>query len=132
MALKPEFSIMGGLAVGSIVYAIHANATPTQADIRALPPNTQDIDKAERAATWLSVGVVAGISLLARDPGIFMIGSATAIGMAVWTRHSNGIESTAGRYLSPSEELTAGTESSGPQQADTEPYQIFAQDQFAR
>jgi hypothetical protein len=133
MALKPEFSIMGGLAVGSIVYAIHANATPTQADIRALPANTADIDKAERAATWLSVGVVAGISLLARDPGIFMIGSATAIGMAVWTRHNNGIESVAGRYLSPSEEMSAGTDSTGPEMADTEPYTMFAEaDEFAR
>jgi hypothetical protein len=132
MALKPEFSIMGGLAVGSIVYAIHANATPPQADIRALPANQADIDKAERAATWLSVGVVAGISLLARDPGIFMIGSAAAIAMAVWTRHNNAVESMAGRYLSPSEELAAGTETTGPAPADTEPYQMFATDEFAR
>lgn len=126
MALKPEFSIMGGLAVASVVYAVHANATPPQADIRALPANTADVDKAERAATWLSVGVVAGISLLARDPGIFMIGSAAAVGMAVWTRHNNSIESVAGRYLTPSEELSAGTESTGPAPAETEPYEMFA------
>lgn len=133
MALKPEFSIMGGLAVGSIVYAIHANATPPQADIRALPANTADIDKSERAATWLSVGVVAGISLLARDPGIFIIGSAATVGMAVWTRHNNAIESVAGKYLSPSEEMSAGTASTGPAPATVEPYEMFqGADEFAR
>jgi hypothetical protein len=134
MALKPEFSIMGGLAVASVVYAVHSNATPTQADIRALPANTADVDKAERAATWLSVGVVAGISLLARDPGIFMIGSAAAIGMAVWTRHSNAIESVGGRYMGDAEAMAAGTQSTGPQVEETEPYAMFAGsvDEFAR
>jgi hypothetical protein len=134
MALKPEFSIMGGLAVASVVYAVHSNATPPQADIRALPANTADVDKAERAATWLSVGVVAGISLLARDPGIFMIGSAAAVGMAVWTRHNNGIESIGGRYMDPGQAMAAGTETTGPELEETEPYQMFADqtDEFAR
>lgn len=132
MALKPEFSIMGGLAVAGVVYAVHTNATPPQADIRALPAGTQDIDKSERTATWISVGVVAGISLLAKDPSIFMIGSAVAIGMAVWTRHSNNIESIGGKYLSPGDAMSAGTDSAGPEMMDTEPYTMFATDQFSR
>lgn len=134
MALKPEFSIMGGLAVATMVYAIHSNATPPQADIRALPAGTQDIDKAERAATVLSAGVVAGVSLLAKDPTIFVIGTVATIGLALWTRHSNNLESVAGRYLSPGDQMAAGTQPAGPVPVETEPYTMFqAQaDEFAR
>lgn len=135
MALKPEFSVMGGLAVATMVYAIHSNATPPQADIRALPAGTQDIDRSERAATWLSAGIVAGVSLLARDPTIFVIGSAATIGLALWTRHSNSVESVAGRYLSPADSMAAGTQAAGPTMAETEPYEMFqgaTPDEFAR
>lgn len=131
MALKPEFSIMGGLAVGAIVFAIHSQATPTQADIQALPAGTPDIDKAEKNATILSAGVVGGISLIARDPGIFMIGSAMAIAMAWWTRNSNYMESIGGKYLSGPEESKAGSANSGPAPAETEAYVPF-QNEFAR
>jgi len=134
MALKPEGSILAGLAVASVVYAIHANATPTQADIRALPAGTADVDKAERAATWVSVGVVGGISLLAKDPTIFIIGSAAAVAMAWWTRHSNHVESIGGRYLDPGSAMAAGTEQTGPELMETEPYEPFAgaADEYAR
>lgn len=132
MALKPEFSIMGGLAVGGVVCAIHANANPPAADVRALPAGTADIDTSERAATWMSVGVVAGISLLAKDPTIFIIGSAFAIGMALWTRHSNHVESIGGKYLSPGDAMAAGTDTTGPEPMETEPYAPFTGDEFSR
>lgn len=96
MALKPEASIMTGLAVGSVVFALHTQATPSQADIQALPSGTKDIDGAERKATIISAGVVAGISLLAKDPTVFIIGSVMVVGMAVWTRHSNYLDSASG------------------------------------
>lgn len=96
MALKPEASIMTGLAVAAVVFALHVQATPSQADIQALPAGTKDIDSAERKATVMSAGVVSGISLLAKDPTIFVIGSAMVIGMAVWTRHSNWMDSASG------------------------------------
>lgn len=131
MALKPEASVLAGLAVGTVVFAIHSQATPTQADIQALPAGTPDIDSAERKATWLSAGVVAGISLLARDPGIFIIGSAATIGMALWTRHSNYMESSVGKYLSPAESSKAGSANTGPEMTETEPYAMF-QDEFSR
>jgi|SRR3954463_3387774 len=96
MALKPEASIMTSLAVAAVVFALHVQATPTQADIQALPAGTKDIDSAERKATIMSVGVVAGISLLAKDPTVFVVGGLFATGMAVWTRHSNWMDSASG------------------------------------
>lgn len=128
MALKPEFSVMGGLAVGAIVFAIHSQATPTQADIQALPAGTPDIDRAERKATILSAGVVSGISLIAGDPTIFVIGAVMTTAMALWTRHSNYSESIGGKYLSGPESAASGTTSTGPEPVSTEAYVPFQSD----
>lgn len=129
MALKPEYGVMGGLAVATVVFAIHSQATPTQADIQALPPGNKDIDKAERKATIVSAGVVAGIALLAKDPTIFVIGSAMDIALAFWTRHSNHSAGGALGYLSPAEASSAGSANTGPAMEDQEPYVMFQNDQ---
>lgn len=126
MALAPEASILGGLAVAGVVVGIHQVAKPSQADIQALPAGTPDIERANRTATWLSVLAVSGVSLMARDPGIFILGSAATVGMKLWSDHSNFTESVMGRYLSPSEAMSAGTQATGPAPAETAPYEMFA------
>jgi len=131
MALKPEASVLGGLAVLALVFGIHQQATPTQADIQAMPQGLPDIDRAEKAATWTSIIAVSGISLIARDPGIFIIGSGGVVALSLWTKHSNYTESIMGRYLSPSEAASAGTQSTGPAPAETQPYEMFAGSQFS-
>jgi len=131
MALKAEFSIMGGLAVASVVFAIHTQFTPPQADIQALPSGTPDIDKAERKATYMSAGVVSGISLIAKDPTIFVIGSAMTIAMAFMTRHANWTESIGGKYLTGADAAAAGSANTGPAPAEVETVTMFQSD-FAR
>lgn len=96
MALQPSASIGVGLATAGLVLAIHSQATPSMADIRVGQPNDDHIDRSERAASWLSVAVVAGISLLAKDPTIFIIGGATAVGIAWWTRYGNQVNPLTG------------------------------------
>jgi hypothetical protein len=132
MALKPEAGVLAGLAVATVVFAIHQNATPSQADIRALPAGTPDIDTAERKATWLSAGIVSGISLLAKDPTIFIIGSAATVGMALWTRNSNWAESLGGRFLSPAEQSQAGSANTGPAPMQEQPAVMFGGSDFER
>jgi hypothetical protein len=89
MPLKPEASLSVGLATAAVVFAIHSQATPSMADVRVGQPNDDHIDRSERAATWLSVAVVSGISLVAKDPAIFIIGGAATVAMAWWTRYGN-------------------------------------------
>lgn len=91
MALKPEASLGVGLATAGLVLAIHSQATPSMADIRVGEPNDDHIDRSERAASWLSVGIVSAISLVAKDPTIFIIGGATVVAVAWWTRHGNAV-----------------------------------------
>jgi hypothetical protein len=66
------------------------------ADIRVAAPNDEHIDGAERAASWLGVAVVAGISLLTKEPMIFIIGGATVVGIAWWTRYGNAVNPLTG------------------------------------
>jgi hypothetical protein len=80
--LKPNENMMLAAAVGAVVYGTYNIALPTIADTRGLPGNVPDIDKAEKTATWASVAVVSGISLLAKSPEVFVIGGLMTIGLA--------------------------------------------------
>lgn len=135
MGLKPEVSIGVGLAVAGVVYAIHANFTPTQADIQALPAGNADVDRSERQATWLSIGVVSAISLLAKDPTVFVLGSGATVGMALLTRHANWTESLTGGLQhamgpGPGQATSANGNATGPQMTDTQAYTMYGQSEF--
>jgi hypothetical protein len=96
MALPVSQSLGVGLATSGLVIAIHARATPSMADVRVGQPNDDHIDRSERAASWLSVGVVSAISLVAKDPAIFIIGGATVVALAWWTRYGNTLNPLTG------------------------------------
>lgn len=133
MALAPEASIGTGLAVAAIVYSIHSNFTPPVADLQSLPAGNKDTDDAERRATWLSAGIVAGISLIAKDPTIFVIGSVATVGLAWFSRHATWTESKSGPAVgSPGQSLVSANElSTGPQMTVAD-YSMFGQSEFLK
>src|SRR4051812_19079373 len=125
--LKPEASIGTSLAVCAVVYAIHSNFTPSVADMQALPSGNVDVDAAERKATWLSAGVVAGVSLLAKDPTIFVLGSAATIALAWFSRHATWTESKAGPAIGdPGQSLVSANDTATGPQMTTEDYTMFS------
>lgn len=87
--LKPNENLMLAAAVGAVVYGTYNIALPTVADTRGLPGNVPDIDKAEKTATWASVVVVSGISLLAKSPEVFVVGGLMTIGLAWTYKHAS-------------------------------------------
>lgn len=99
MALKPDQSVMVALATGAVVYGIYTNALPTIADVRSAQPGNGDIQAAERSATWISTAVVAGVSLIARDPTIFILGGAMVIALAWWHRHADMVKPELGKAV---------------------------------
>lgn len=131
MALKPEASVMSGLAVAGLVYGIHANFTPSVADMQGLPAGNKDVDRAERQATWLSVGVVSGVSLLAKDPTIFVIGSAMTVAMAFMTRNAVWTETKSSIMdLVPGQSATGANELATGPEMETREYEMFAHSEF--
>lgn len=90
--LKPNENLMLAAAVGAVVYGTYNIALPTIADTRGLPGNTPDIDRAEKAATWASVAVVSGISLLAKSPEVFVVGGLMTIGLSWSFKHASKVD----------------------------------------
>lgn len=88
MARKPEVSLGLGLAVSTIVLAVHSRL-PTQPDIRVGEPGDKDMEASRKQASWVAAGIVSGISLIAKDPTIFIIGGVTVIAMDWLTRVNN-------------------------------------------
>lgn len=95
--LKPEISIPVALATGVLVWSIYQNATPSYLDLRAAPANDKDVAAAEKLATWTAAGAVSAISLIAKDPVVFMVGGAMVIINAWWTRHGNRVNPMTGK-----------------------------------
>lgn len=128
MALDRSVSVMGSIATLAAVYAVHSNFTPPVADIQGMPAGVPDIDVAEKRATWTCIGVVSVISLLAKDPTIFVVGSAGTFGLSLATKHANWTEPLmGGRTMTPSEQMSAGAAYSGPAPAEsaTTAYEMF-------
>jgi hypothetical protein len=99
--LKPEISIPAGLATGALVYGVFQNATPSIADIRASAPNDNTIASTERMASWTAAAVVGGVSLIAKDSTIFVVGSAMIIALAWMHRHANMVNPLTGKAAVP-------------------------------
>jgi len=127
MALSPPVSIGTGLAVAGVVLAVHANSTPSMADMQGLPSGNTDVDSAERRATWTSIGIVSGVSLLAKDPTVFVIGSAMTIAMAFMTRHAVHTEPTGGMLHAGPGQSVPGIEANvAPEMSETMAYSMFS------
>jgi hypothetical protein len=87
--LKPEGSMMAGLATAAVVYGIYQSALPSIADARSAQAGNKDLDASERSAGFIAAGVVAGVSLIAKDPTIFILGGSMVVAMSWWHRHAN-------------------------------------------
>ncbi len=95
--LKPEISVPTAAAVAALVYGIYTQATPSIADIRVGKQNDTNIESARRGASWAAAGSVAAISLITKDPTIFVVGGAMVIFMDMWTRHANAVDPKTGK-----------------------------------
>ncbi len=104
MPLKNETSLMVGLATAAGVWGIHQNMLPSIADIRLGPVGDLDIDDSERAATITAMALVGGISLMAKDWTVLIIGGSAAIAMAWLTRHANTVDPRTGSATTPATE----------------------------
>lgn len=91
MSLTPEASISTGLAVGAVTYSIFNAHLPSIADMRAVEAGNQDLHAATKSAAWQAAGVVAAVSLIAKDATIFVIGGAMVTVMAWTFMHADAV-----------------------------------------
>ncbi len=86
--LKPEGSIMGGIATGALVYGIYNTNMGNLATIHSTPAGDGNARASRKKAAIESVAVVAAISLLARDINIFILGGGITFLLDWHARHA--------------------------------------------
>jgi hypothetical protein len=96
--LKPEVSLPIALATGGLVFSIYQKL-PDVTDVRVSDPLDGDVDQDEKMARWTCAALVSGISLLAKDPNIFIVGGIAIIAMSWWTRAANAHDPRTGSIV---------------------------------
>jgi hypothetical protein len=114
MSLSPEVSLPTSVATGALVWAIYASALPNITDIRVGGQNDDHIASTERMATWTSLATVSAISLIARDPNVFIVGGAMTVALAWWHRHANAVDPDTGKASTVSAVRTPDMYMDGP------------------
>lgn len=85
---KPEISLGLGLATATLAYTVYARGFPPGIDIRAAKEGDEHAMTVAKQSAWTAAGMVAGISLLARDHTIFIIGGSSVIILDWLTRYN--------------------------------------------
>lgn len=100
--MKPEISIPAALATATIVYAVQGRGLPEMANIRANGESgDQIIESVRKQNAWLAAGTVAGISLIARDPVVFIVGGVMVVALDWLTRVNNFTNPLSNRVETP-------------------------------
>ncbi|HMH90306.1 MAG TPA: hypothetical protein VK586_04390 [Streptosporangiaceae bacterium] len=106
--LKPENSMIAGLAVVGLVianYNLHNGSVSSNA-LSPAENGAGNLTTTNKKAGWTSIVMVAGVSLLAKDANIFILGMAAVIAM-----HSSYLHSIA---VSPQlNKIVSGPEAAG-------------------
>lgn len=105
--LKPEGSIIAGLAVMGVVYALYQLNIGTSVQVQMTDANHPAIESSRKKAGYQSAIVVAGIGLIAKDANIIILGSASIIAMELSYRHAIMAHPETGQMVPPAESTYA-------------------------
>ncbi len=101
--LKPEGSIIAGLAVMGSVYAIYQLNVGTTSQVHMTDANHPAVESSRKKAGYEAALIVAGIGLIAKDANIIILGSATIIAMELSYRHAIMVHPETGKMQPPGE-----------------------------
>lgn len=102
MALERKTSVAVGLATMGLVWGVYGQVLPRVADLRAGDAHNDQAASAEKAARWTSGGLVVGVSLITKDPTVFIMGAVAVIAFSWLHRHANAIDPQLGTTVIPS------------------------------
>lgn len=99
--LKPEGSIVAGFATVGVVAGIYQLDVGPVTGVHLSRPYDGAASSAIRKAGYTSLIAVAGLTLLARDPNIAILGGAAIIAFHAHYRHANMVHPDTGRIVPP-------------------------------
>lgn len=100
--LKPQESILSGIAVAGLVAAAYSFSLPNAATVQATDAYDKNVESGRRKAAFMSVGVVSAISLLTRDMNVFILGGAVTIAFDWHVRHAISVHPATGQVVTQS------------------------------
>lgn len=86
--LKPENSIIAGVAVMGGVFAVYQLNVGSISQVQMTDANHPAVETSRKKAGYTAFLMVAGIGLISRDANIIILGSATIIAMELNYRHA--------------------------------------------
>jgi hypothetical protein len=101
MPSRPEISIPAALATGTLVYTIYNRGLPPILDMRAAKVGDPNVETVRKQNLWASAAVVSGISLIAKDPTVFIVGGAMLVVLDWMTRANIWTNAQTGRVEGP-------------------------------
>jgi hypothetical protein len=108
--LKPENSIVAGIATMALVAGLYGVNVGPVSSIHMGPANDNNTQASLKKAGWISVIAVSGVSLLAKDANIAILGGATIIAEELQYRHANMASPETGQIeINPAAYIDAGT-----------------------
>lgn len=119
MGLDRKTGVGVGLGTMGIVWGVYGQALPPLADVRTGRPNDSHAAAAEKAARWVSAGLVTAVALITQDKTVFILGATAVIAFSVLYRHANMVEPESSRSMLPSSRTVV--HSSGSDTAGTTP-----------
>jgi hypothetical protein len=103
--LKPENSIVAGLAVVGLVIADYQMNVGTVSQVQMSAANHPSIESSRKKSGYTAVILVAGIGLIAKDANILILGAAAIIAMEVNYRHAIMAHPETGVMQPPTEDV---------------------------
>lgn len=101
MASRPEISIPAALATGTLVYTIYNRGLPPILDMRAAKVGDPNVEAVRKQNVWMAAATVAGISLIAKDATVFIVGGAMVVVLDWMTRANIWTNANTGRVEGP-------------------------------
>ena len=98
--LRPDNSVVVGIATGVLMYAIYDRSLPDAATMHATTANDINIEAARKKATLTAAGVLSGITLLTRDVNVWILGAGVLFALDFHARHANASNPATGMLVS--------------------------------
>lgn len=101
--LKPEGSIIGGVAVAGSVWAIYNMNIGPVSTAHASDPNHGALESSRKKSGYTAFIFVSAITLIARDANIGLLGYASIVAMELNYRHAIMVHPVTGQIQPPAE-----------------------------
>lgn len=110
--LKPEGSVVAGIATGALVIAIYQMNVGNVVQVHMTPAGDRNVAASRRKAAIQAVAAVSAISLLTKDATIFILGGGITFLVDWHIRHAHQSAPDTGQLVSnagyaPAQDYTA-------------------------